>query len=36
VLQNTAAKNNIVLGVTYKLAHRAQPPGMETLPSQQD
>jgi hypothetical protein len=36
VLQNTAAKNNIVLALTYKFAHRAVPPGQERLPSQQD
>ncbi|GAB3635735.1 hypothetical protein GCM10027422_13250 [Hymenobacter arcticus] len=36
VLQNTAAKNNVVLALTYKLAHRAVPPGQESLPSQQD
>ncbi|MDJ0367850.1 DUF2490 domain-containing protein [Hymenobacter sp. H14-R3] len=36
VLQNTAAKNNLVLALTYKLAHRAVPPGQERLPSQQD
>ena len=37
VLQNTAAKNNVVLGLTYKLLHKnagAQP--TEKLPSQQD
>ena len=36
IFQNTAAKNNIMLGFTYKLAHRTRPPGMEKLPSQQD
>ncbi|MDO7852850.1 DUF2490 domain-containing protein [Hymenobacter convexus] len=36
VLQNTAAKNNIVLALTYKFSHRAVPPGQERLPSQQD
>jgi hypothetical protein len=36
VLQNTAAKNNVVLAFTYKLAHHDVPPGMEKLPSQQD
>jgi hypothetical protein len=37
VLQNTAAKNNVVLSLTYKFLHRttdAQP--TEKLPSQQD
>ncbi|MDO7876581.1 DUF2490 domain-containing protein [Hymenobacter sp. ASUV-10] len=36
ILQNTAAKNNLVLAVTYKFSHRAVPPGQERLPSQQD
>jgi hypothetical protein len=36
VLQNTAAKNNVVLALTYKFSHRAVPPGQERLPSQQD
>ncbi|GAB3576947.1 DUF2490 domain-containing protein [Hymenobacter daeguensis] len=36
ILQNTAAKNNIVMAFTYKLAHRAVPPGQEQLPTQQD
>jgi hypothetical protein len=35
VLQNTAAKNNVVLNLTYKLLHRDTPPA-ETLPSQPD
>ena len=36
VLQNTAAKNNIVLALNYKFAHRTDAPGQERLPSQQD
>jgi hypothetical protein len=36
VLQNTAAKNNLVLALTYKFAHRTDAPGQERLPSQQD
>ncbi len=35
VPQNTSAKNNVVLALTYKLAHRAAAP-TELLPSQQD
>jgi hypothetical protein len=37
VLQNTAAKNNVVVNLTYKFLHRsdtAQP--VEKLPSQDD
>jgi hypothetical protein len=36
VLQNTAAKNNVVLNLTYKLLHRSAAPPTETLPSQPD
>jgi len=35
VLQNTAAKNNVVLNLTYKLLRRDAPP-TESLPSQPD
>lgn len=34
--QNTAAKNNVVLALTYRLAHRSGGPVGERLPSQQD
>ncbi|MBO2011446.1 DUF2490 domain-containing protein [Hymenobacter negativus] len=36
VLQNTAAKNNVVMAFTYKFSHRAVPAGQEQLPTQQD
>ena len=36
VLQNTMAKNNLVLALTYKFARRSDAPGQELLPSQQD
>lgn len=36
VLQNTAAKNNVVLAVTYKLTRKSTVPATEQLPSQQD
>lgn len=36
VLQNTAAKNNVVLSLTYKLLHKSAAPPTEKLPSQQD
>ena len=36
VLQNTVVKNNIVLALAYKFAHRTDAPGQERLPSQQD
>ncbi|RTQ46810.1 DUF2490 domain-containing protein [Hymenobacter gummosus] len=34
--QNTSAKNNVVLAVSYRLAHRANAARPESLPSQQD
>ena len=34
--QNTSAKNNLVLALTYKLAHRTATQPSEQLPSQQD
>ncbi|WP_303311307.1 DUF2490 domain-containing protein [Hymenobacter sp. BT730] len=34
--QNTSAKNNIVLAVSYRLAHKASTPAPEHLPTQQD
>ena len=37
VPQHTSAKNNLVLALTYKLAHRATAvPATESLPSQPD
>ncbi|OON66926.1 DUF2490 domain-containing protein [Hymenobacter sp. CRA2] len=36
VPQNTAAKNNVVLSVMYRLAHRTTAEAPERLPSQQD
>lgn len=36
VLQNTAAKNNVVLSLTYKLLHKSVAQPTEKLPSQQD
>ena len=36
VLQNTAAKNNLVLALTYKFARKSAVPATEQLPSQQD
>jgi hypothetical protein len=34
--QNTSAKNNVVLAVTYKLARKSATPAPEHVPSQQD
>ncbi|KAA9327618.1 DUF2490 domain-containing protein [Hymenobacter busanensis] len=34
--QNTSAKNNVVLALTYRLARKATAPAPERLPSQQD
>jgi hypothetical protein len=36
VPQNTSAKQNVVLAVVYRLAHRSANPAPESMPSQQD